>query len=96
MVEDNGIFDLDDVEDISESTRQELNACLSRRFGLRVLRLFNLKDELTIPELVVGFYRKYGEDITKKKMHYAIQNLLNGGYIKKVDSLKRLKKYAKV
>ena len=71
------IFDLEDIKDIPESIRCGLKQNNGGTFCDKVLKLFELADKprLSIEELTVGYYRKFGGNIKKVDMRNRLYQL---------------------
>jgi len=87
----NDFFDLDDLSDISEQVRKELNRKNSTIIG-KILQLFNFKQTLTVDEILVGFYRKYGELMKRNYLQNRLYTLCKTNRITKNNLTKTYKK----
>jgi hypothetical protein len=86
------IFDLNEVEDLPDFCKKQLKLINIHIHTQRLLELFALKSELTVDEIVVGMYRKYGLEKTRVWVSSTLYNLKRRDLIKKIDK----EKYARV
>jgi hypothetical protein len=89
-MEEKNIFSLEDLSDLDDEVRSQLQAKTSN--DDRILRLFKLKDPLSIDEIIVGLARQFG---IKKKRTYVINRLYGlaqSNYVKKVEGKKGIYK----
>lgn len=66
--EDSNIFDLDNLEGVSDSIKGMLTRREKYGVNNKILSLFSMKPELTIDEVIIALYRKY--KIEKKRIWY--------------------------
>lgn len=89
----NEIFDLKNTDDLPK----ELKIIgRSNRFGEntnKILNLFYIKEELTINEIIVGFYRKYNKVIDRNFLSKTLFNLCKRKQLKKSSTRGVYKKY---
>lgn len=67
------IFDVCNVDDIPDEIKNGLNEVL---FAKQVLELFDIaKRDLSVDEITVGYFRKFGEPKTKKQIMGKLYNM---------------------
>lgn len=67
------IFDVCNVEDIPDEIKNGLNEVL---FAKQILELFDIaKRDLSVDEVTVGYFRKFGEPKTKKQIMGKLYNM---------------------
>lgn len=67
------IFDVCNVDDIPDEIRNGLNEVL---FAKQILELFDIaKRDLSVDEITVGYFRKFGEAKTKKQIMGKLYNM---------------------
>ena len=75
------IFDLDDLADLPPELIKELN--LASDVDTKLLELFReAGKELNLTQLLVGFYRKYGEKKSRQYMMTTCYRLVKKGFLK--------------
>jgi len=79
------VFDLNNIEDIPDSTKNQLRINMIREGAQNLLLLFNIKEELSIDEIIVGFSRKYKEEKTRSWVSSNLHNLSKKNLIEKVN-----------
>lgn len=74
----NNIFDLNDISDIPQEIKSELNR---DKFAEQILELFNMAGrELTVDEVTVGYYRQFQEIKTKRQIMTKLYNMSRETY----------------
>ena len=69
----NNIFDLNDISDIPQEIKSDLNR---DQFAEQILDLFNIAGrELTVDEVTVGYYRQFQEIKTKRQIMTKLYNM---------------------
>jgi hypothetical protein len=74
------IFDLKDLSDIPDELMEQLN--LTSRTDRLFLDLFKEKSPLNITELLIGYFRKYGELKTRNYIMVNCYRMSKKGLIK--------------
>ena len=70
------IFDLSNSSDLPEELRSELNAFKRSDFERRLIMLFRLSNqELSLDQLQVGYFRKYGEIKDRRTITAKLYNM---------------------
>jgi hypothetical protein len=84
------IFDLSDLDDMPNDLKKEVRRLGIRRDTVNLLSLFDIKQHLTIDEIIVGMMRKYG--VKKKRLWVSstIYNLKRREMIKDVEGEKKV------
>ncbi len=85
MGENNNFFDLNDLSDLPGDVKKEIFLVGFQKNTVMLLSLFNIKNPLSIDEMIVGMMRKY--NIKKKRNWFAatIYNLKKRKVIRKIE-----------
>lgn len=81
------VFELGDITDIPDDLKKNL-----RTMGAtcpktsNILKLFEMKNELTIDEILVGLYRMFGHQKTRSWVSSSLYNLSRKKLVAKSDS----------
>jgi len=79
------IFDLENLNDLSKTTKEQIMPSRLRQNTIKLLALFEIKAHLSIDEIVVGMYRKYKENVKRTWVSSTIFNLKKMGKIKRAE-----------
>ena len=88
--QDNSIFKLDNLDDLKEDLKQEVKSQLKKfkknkisKATKEMLSLFDIKNTLSVDEIIIGLARKYG--VTKKRntITSTLHNLTRTGVLKR-------------
>jgi len=88
------IFNLDKTDDLPEAYKKQLKLLNVRDDTRSLLALFDLKDNLSIDEILVGMYRLHKVEKSRIWVSSTLHNLSKKGLIRKIDGTKG--KYRKV
>ena len=88
------IFNLDKIDDLPEAYKKQLKLLNVRDDTRSLLALFDLKDNLSIDEILVGMYRLYKVEKSRVWVSSTLHNLGKKGLIRKIDGTKG--KYRKI
>ena len=85
MIKD--IFDLKNLSDIPLELKENLQVSRGRfsEAGRQILSLFDLKNELSLDEILVGMFRKYNVVTTRNCISSNVYNYRRMNLIKMVD-----------
>lgn len=84
------LFDLNNLEDLPEELGKELAYLRSRQNTKKLLSLFDIKNQLSVDEMLVGMVRKYGVKKERSWFLSTISNLKHRKIIKQVDGKKKV------
>lgn len=81
-MKNNDIFDLNNLDDIPKDLIGDLK--LTSRMDKQILALFSLRPTgiLNLSELLVGYFRTYGEEKTRAYMMTACYRMVKKGFLK--------------
>ncbi len=83
------IFDLQYLDDIPDSLKDELIATKTNELSGDILSLFEIKKgNLNIDEIMVALYRKYQIKMTRRKVNTKLHNMKLDGLIRSVEGKK--------
>ena len=82
---ENNIFDLTNVDDLPEDQKRQLKLINVRDDAKNLLGLFELKNRLSIDEIIVGLYRLHKMIKSRTWVSSTLYNLSKKSLIKKVD-----------
>ena len=79
MNDEKNIFDLSNTSDIPDEIKKELNALKMDGFEKRLIELFKIaKCDLSLDQVQVGFFRKYGENKERRTITAKLYNISRG------------------
>ena len=78
------IFDTEDLTDIPASLHKQLYLTHFHVSTKKLLALFTMQAELSINEIILGYWREYGKDKTRQWALSNLHNLVKRGLIEKV------------
>ena len=87
------IFDLSDIKDLPDHLKKEVKPSGYKSETLQLLSLFDMKEQLTVDELIVGMYRKIGQFGTIRDRRWikaALYRLEKRGKVKRVKNNKNV------
>jgi hypothetical protein len=90
------IFDLNNLDDLPEDVRKEVAPLGLRKDTEMLLSLFDIKNQLSIDEIVVGLMRKHGLKKKRSWVSSTIYNLKRREIIKESDGNKKFYEKVKV
>lgn len=79
------LFDLKNLDDLPEDVKKEVAPLGLRKDTEMLLSLFDIKNQLSIDEIVVGLMRKHGLKKKRSWVSSTIYNLKRRNIIKKID-----------
>lgn len=84
------IFDLTDTKDIPEELLKRIMSKVKdlSQAQKHILELLRIRNGLTYNEFLIGYYRKYGEVVTRNYLHKAVLGLKRRGYVESKPSSK--------
>ena len=90
------IFDIKDISDLPESVKEKVGVKTNTISTAvkNLLALFDIKDILSIDEMFVGYYRKYGIEVKRTWLSYALYNCVKRNQLIREPGVKKL--YRKV
>lgn len=77
------IFNLNDISDLSSTTRKYLNKHRLHSGCSNILNLFDIKETLSLDEIIVGLYRLYKMEKSRSWLASTLYSLSARGLIKK-------------
>ncbi len=80
----NDIFSLENIDDVSAKCRKSLPGKRSGLLDTQILKLFELKNMLTIGEVIVALYRVYKRETTRMTIYSQLHKLTREGRLIKV------------
>ena len=88
------IFDLKNIDDLPKKVKNNLNPSNVRKNTRNLTCLFEIKEQLSIDEVIVALFRKH--TLVKSRMWVSanLYNLKKKGYLERVD--KKMGVYRKV
>ena len=90
------IFDIKDISDLPVSVKEKVGVKTNTISTAvkNLLALFDIKDILSIHEMFVGYYRKYGIEVKRTWLSYALYNCVKRNQLIREPGVKKL--YRKV
>lgn len=82
------LFDLNLTDDLPAEVKGNLKPTRLHENSLKMMELFDLKKELSIDEIIVGFYRKFKLEKSRSWLSTTLYNLSKQGFIHKVKGKK--------
>lgn len=79
------IFDTNNIEDLPELSRKRIKLSNFKGNTLKVIDLFELKNTLSVNEVIVSLYRLHKLEKTKGWVHTTLNNLQLKETIKRID-----------
>lgn len=80
---DKNIFNISDVSDIPDACRKSLKGKNIRDDSQKLLSLFEMKEELSIDEIIVGMYRLFNIEKTRTWISSTLYNMGRKKLVKK-------------
>lgn len=78
-----GIFDAKNISDIPVSLKNQLSCLRRSKETKELMSLFEIKNRLTIDEILIGLYRKYNREQSRVWVTTTAYNLTRKGIIKR-------------
>ncbi len=82
------IFDLAKIDDIPKACADELRLINISKETKLLLNLFEIKNRLSIDQIIVGMYRLHKLEKTRPWVSSTLYNLSRKGLVKKVEGTK--------
>lgn len=90
MIAISDFFDLNNLDDLPDEVKKEVSLLGLRKDTERLLSLFDIKNQLTIDEIIVGMSRKYGMNKKRNWVSSTVYNLKRRKTIKEIDGKKKI------
>ncbi len=85
---DTSVFDINKTDDLPESCKKNLKLLNMRDETKKLLDLFEIKNKLSIDEILVALYRLHKIEKTRSWVSSTLYNLSRKNLIKRIDGTK--------
>ena len=84
---DESIFNLIDISDIPESMQRRLTGYKSFRMTHYICQLFEIKDKLSIDEVMIGLYRHFGHERTRVWVRNILSDMVKNKFLVRSEKI---------
>jgi hypothetical protein len=79
------IFSLENRDDLSKEVINNLRLIKAHSKAIQMLELFDIKNELSVDEIIVGLFRKHRVNATREWITSTLYNLRRKNYVKLIS-----------
>jgi len=84
---DNELFDTNNISDLGENIVSELKLSKMNSGDQQLMELFSIKPQLTIDQIIIGIFRKFGVEKKRGWVTSRLYSLVKKGKLQKVEGI---------